>query len=182
MTKRAESEQAYAEGFALKCAELGVDAVKLAQAVSEPQLPDRGLRSSGMPGRLDQLAGTTEGRCSAYPGASTRRLYLGPSARLARILSAETGVPTGIRPNALESTAGGGLPLLTPEERMRLGVVGAYDRLRTNKPPAEAEEALQSKGGVDNDLIKKLRELISRGIIQVGNRRPGAATTAEDGE
>ena len=190
-TKQSELQQAYWNGFAVKCAELGVDAVKLAQAVSEPRLPaapwandpsDTAAKNSpglgDYRGELQRIQRAAKSPDTNVPALAADHAWLQSAygmpdreAQLEAVTAA--GVPTGIRPKAMKDW-----DLLTPEELLRGGAVEAYNALRENKSPAEAEEEMQSKGGFNNDSIKKLRELISRGIIMAGNRRPGAATTA----
>ena len=88
MNKQAELEQAYWNGFATKCAEYGVDATKLAQAVSQHRVAQglgaagaalgavRGLvRKTGKKGRLaailrDALVGYGSGVGAGYAGAA----------------------------------------------------------------------------------------------------------------
>jgi len=205
MNKQAETEQAYWNGFSVKCAEMGVDAEKLAQAIPEFRAvgteaaanANRRAAKANEPDWLDTPQDMNpEARPGSY-GEMTNDLFeKNERLRLNRALSAGnvnapvehdrhssafkgTTRPWGT-PSRFVTARDAGLAVpynsreksLNPvEDTLNRDALVDYDRMRQRNTPRAAERILRDRGyGIPQ--IEYIRDLIRRGVIQAGTRRP----------
>ena len=190
MNKQVELEQAYWRGFSTKCAEMGVDAEKLAQETNTPAAkapePDW-LDTSPDSSRVESgsaLAG--RGRERAL---NNNRYLDGESARITRAIDSIQPGPRQVpRRDGLTDWAShardyqsrpdriGQIQRFFPEMSQRDSEnVGLYDQLRKLHTPRESEAGMR-RTGVGTPQIEFIRELIRKGIIQANTRRPASGT------